>query len=116
MKYLLVMCFFIGGCTVSAQHGDDHTITWTPTANTDGYQLYCGNKSGGYSQNLNIAGGGTSSILLKKVGLADNVWFCVITSYNFVGSSEFSNEINFSIVGGDLLHQAPNAPTGLIIK
>jgi hypothetical protein len=116
MKYFVIICFFIGGCTVSAQHGDDHTINWTPTANTDGYQLYCGSEPGSYTQNLNIAGGDTSSILLKKVGLADNVWFCAMTAYNFVGPSEFSNEINFSIVDGDLLHQAPAAPTGLSIK
>jgi hypothetical protein len=116
MKYLLVMCFFIGGCTVSAQHGDDHTIRWEPSKNADGYQLYCGNESNSYTQNLNIAGGNTSSILLKKAGLADNVWFCALTAYNFTGSSGFSNEINFAIVAGDLLHQAPNAPTGLSIK
>jgi hypothetical protein len=116
MKYLVIICFFIAGCTVSAQHGDDHTISWTPSDNSDGYQLYCGNGSGSYTQNLNIAGGGTSSILLKKVGLEDNVWFCALTAYNFAGSSGFSSEINFAVSSGDLVHEAPSAPTGLSIN
>ena len=116
MKYIIVICVFLAGCSVSAQHGDDHTISWTPAANADGYQLYCGNESGSYSQNLNIGGGDTSSVLLKDVGLSDSVWFCAMTSYNFVGSSGFSNEINFAVFEGDLLTQAPAAPTGLSIN
>jgi hypothetical protein len=116
MKYLVIICFFIAGCTVLAQDGKDHVISWTPSATASGYQLYCGNESASYSQNLNISSGNTSRVLLKSVNLADGIWFCAMTAYNFAGSSGFSNEINFAIVGGDLLHQAPSAPTSLSIK
>jgi hypothetical protein len=114
MKYIsILICIFIVGCTASADHGADHAISWTPSLNADGYQLYCGNETGSYSQNLNIGGGGASSVLLNTVGLTDGIWFCAMTSYNFAGASGFSNEINFAILGGSLLTQPPAAPTGL---
>jgi hypothetical protein len=110
---LVLVFLFLAGYIALAQDGKDHVISWTPSVNAGGYQLYCGNESSSYTQNLNIAGGNTSSVLLKDVGLANGIWFCAMTAYNFAGSSGFSNEINFAVSNGDLLHQAPATPTNL---
>ena len=39
-----------------------------------------------------------------------------LTAYNFAGESQFSNEIEVIIRGGDLLRSAPIAPLAFVIN
>ena len=108
---LSVLALALSGCSLYADHGEPHKITWTPSDNAFGYELWCGPESGVYTSNNNIAGGQVTELPLSLVTLTEGINFCAMTAYNFHGSSGYSNEINFYIIGGDLLTKVPEPPT-----
>ena len=67
----------------------------------------------GIYANWNIDGEENTEIVISSMGLSDGQHFCVATAWNFVGESDYSNEVSFYTFGGDLQQQAPAAPSNL---
>lgn len=90
-------------------------ICWdTPTTGTapTGYKLKFGNTTGGpygITKDVGLPVGNCSTI--NTLTLTDGTYFVVATSYNLVGESTNSNEINIQLVT-----ITPNAPVNLRIQ
>ena len=82
------------------------TVSWIPpTENTDGsnlgadlagYRIYYGTSSGDYSNTLEIANPGLSSVVVE--GLDEATWCFVMTAVNTIGiESSYSEEACLSV-------------------
>ncbi len=118
MIRLFILALFaaiIVGCDVTAQTQPPHRITWTNASPgiVVGYNVYCGPATGQYEQNWNIGGAENTEIIITSMGLDDGMHYCVVTAYNWVGESPYSNEVSFATMSGDLQQQKPVPPVNL---
>jgi hypothetical protein len=106
---------FLNGCSRGeAQNPEPHHFTITPGDDTAiGFNLYCGQQSGVYTQNHSTLADGINTVTIPvlDVGLPDGINFCAARAYNFVGESNgYSNEVEVPIQNGDLILAPPSAP------
>ena len=97
---LLIGCGSSGGSSGSSGSGNARVSWMPPTENTDGttlgadlagYRIYYGTSSRDYSNTLEIANPGLSSVVVE--GLEDATWCFVMTAVNTSGiESRYSEE------------------------
>jgi len=136
LKTLTICVFiplFLGATFSSAIHAlptqPKTMLVWTPpTLNTDGttltdlagFRMYCGPTSLTYSiiPIYETAVPTQDTMTFAEAALTDGNYFCAVTSYDTSGNeSGYSNEVNFTLVGGLVpLVNVPAAPSGLSIQ
>lgn len=121
MKHLFFIIFtvLLTGCELIAQTPPQHKFTWinTDTSGTVmGYNLYCGQATGQYTQNANIIGEVNTTYPVVDMKLPDGKNYCVVAAYNFVGESAYSSEIAFYVQNGDAILSKPTAPSNLKVN
>jgi len=121
MKKIFLAVLLMFPAVSAAEMNIDITLDWTPptenvdgTALTDlqGYNVWYGFGSGGYTQSINIMDSGASSFTFPVNGVASGTQiFVAMTAYDFEGNeSAYSNEVSFGpFIESDVT--APAAPT-----